>query len=226
MLLQLDKVRKTFGHGARRLDVLQGIDLTVEAGQFVAISGPSGCGKTTLLQLIGGLDRPTSGTLTLEGSQLGERDDASLARLRRRRLGFVFQLHHLLPALNALENVSLPLLLDGVKTAEAETRARAELELVGLAARLTHLPSELSGGEAQRVALARALVARPALVLADEPTGNLDSQAGALVLELLSSAVRERGQTVLMATHDASALQHAQRCLRLRDGRLAANEAS
>jgi len=220
MLLQLQGVRRSFVRAAQTLTVLSGIDLALERGEFVLIGGPSGSGKTTLLQLIGGLDRCTSGSVVVDGNDLTTLDDEQLATYRRRRIGFVFQEHHLLPALTAAENVSLPLLLDGVTRSAAARRAAAELEAVGLAARAEHLPAQLSGGEAQRVAVARALVTRPALVLADEPTGNLDAQAGERVLALLAAAKSERAQAVLLATHDPAAGRFADRCLTLSAGRL------
>jgi putative ABC transport system ATP-binding protein len=216
---------KTFGTGAARVEALRGLDLRVERGRFVAVMGPSGSGKSTLLHLLGGLDVPTAGTVQVGGEDLGALDDDRLTLLRRRRLGFIFQAFNLLDVLTAAENVALPLLIDGVAEAEAQRRAADALGLVGLAQRRHHLPGRLSGGEQQRAAIARALVGRPLLLLADEPTGNLDSAAGDQVMALLRRLVDEQGQTVLMVTHAARHAALADRIVQLRDGRLVDDQA-
>jgi putative ABC transport system ATP-binding protein len=191
------------------------VDLSIAVGEFVAIMGPSGSGKSTLLHLVGGLDRPDSGEVLIEGQSLAELSDDALAHLRRRRIGFVLQFFNLFPLLSALENVAFPLLLDGHR--DALDRATEALAQVGLAERAQHRPGELSGGEQQRVAVARALVTRPAIVLADEPTGSLDTLAGEDVLRQLRGAA-DAGQAVLLITHDAPAAAYADRVVRLRDG--------
>ncbi len=208
-------VTRSFRRGAETVQALRGVDIAVEAGEFVAITGPSGSGKSTLLHILGGLDRPDQGDVRLEGRQLSGLSDEELALVRRRRLGFVLQFFNLLPTLSAIENVAFPLLLDGAK--DALDRAGETLDQVGLAARADHRPSQLSGGEQQRVALARALVTKPALVLADEPTGNLDSLTGEDILKLLRSTA-DAGQTIVMVTHDARSASFADRTIRLADG--------
>jgi putative ABC transport system ATP-binding protein len=216
----LRDVKKTYEQAKVRVDALRGVDLDVSPGEFVAITGPSGSGKSTLLHLAGALDLPTSGTLTVLGQSLGALPDHQLASFRRRRLGFVFQFFNLLPTLTAVENAALPLLLDGMPRDEALGKGRAILERVGMGERMEHRPEELSGGQQQRVALARALVADPAILLADEPTGNLDSEAGAKVLDLVDEARKSRGLTVLLVTHDPGVAKRADRIVRLRDGRV------
>lgn len=196
---------------------LEGVDLDVEAGEFVAVMGASGSGKSTLLHILGALDRPDAGEVFVEGRPILGLSDEELALLRRRRLGFVLQFFNLLPTLDATENAAFPLMLDGIK--DARERALAGLEEVGLGARASHRPAQLSGGEQQRVALARALVTRPAAVLADEPTGNLDAATGAGILTLLRETA-DRGQTIVMVTHDASAARAADRVVTLHEGRL------
>ncbi|MBI3723033.1 ABC transporter ATP-binding protein [bacterium] len=217
-VVELASVRKTYDLARVRVDALRGVDLTVEQGEFVAITGPSGSGKSTLLHLTGALDLPTSGTLNVLGEMLSLMPDDALAAFRRRKLGFVFQFFNLLPTLSAAENAALPLLLDGTPRGEALDRGREILTRVGLADRLHHRPEELSGGQQQRVALARALVANPRILLADEPTGNLDSEAGARILDLLDEARAQRGLTVLLVTHDHEVARRADRIVRLRDG--------
>jgi putative ABC transport system ATP-binding protein len=194
------------------------VDLTVRRGEFVAIMGPSGSGKSTLLHLLGGIDVPTSGQVLLEGTDLASLTDDRRTLIRRRRLGFIFQTFNLLPTLTAEENVSLPLELDGVSAAQAVKRAQAVLNLVGMSHRSSHIPSALSGGEQQRVAIARSLVIEPILLLADEPTGNLDSVNGRQVTTMLRCLVDESHQTIVMVTHDESVAAHADRIIRLRDG--------
>jgi putative ABC transport system ATP-binding protein len=209
---------KTFGTGPARVEALRGIDLQVARGEFVAVMGPSGSGKSTLLHLIGGLDAPTGGSVCIGGEELAALDDDRLTLLRRRRIGFIFQAFNLLDVLSAEENVALPLVIDGVVEAEAQRRAVQALDLVDLAPRKNHLPGQLSGGEQQRVAIARALVTAPLLLLADEPTGNLDSANSDQVMHLLRKLVDERGQTILMVTHNARHAAMADRLFRLCDG--------
>lgn len=208
-------IEKTYQQGEDVIRALRGIDITVAAGEFLAVTGASGSGKSTLMHILGGLDRPDAGEVFLEGDGLSALGDEELALVRRRRLGFVLQFFNLLPTLSALENAAFPLLLDGV--ADATGRAEAALDEVGLAARATHRPSQLSGGEQQRVALARALVTDPAVVFADEPTGNLDSVTGEEILKLLRKTA-DNGQTIVMVTHDPTIAGFADRMVVLRDG--------
>jgi putative ABC transport system ATP-binding protein len=212
----VDLVR-TFLQGENEVRAVDGISLTVGAGELVAIMGPSGSGKSTLLHLLGGLDSPQKGEVLLEGERISTMPERELSLVRRRRLGFLLQFFSLLPTLSAAENVAFPLLMDGV--ADATDRARAALGEVGLGDRADHRPAQLSGGEQQRVALARALVSEPAVILADEPTGSLDSVGGAEILTLLRQA-SEAGQAVVMVTHDERAGSHSNRILEIRDGRL------
>jgi putative ABC transport system ATP-binding protein len=213
----ITKVYRMEGIEVRALD---GVDMVVEHGDSLAIMGPSGSGKSTLLGLLGGLDRPTSGSLAFEGRDVARLDDDELARVRNQVVGFVFQNFQLLPRTTALGNVGLPLVYRGVGRAERRRRATEALEAVGLAQRLRHRPSQLSGGEQQRVAIARALAAEPAMVLADEPTGNLDSRSGDEVLELLTRLRAERGVAVVVVTHDADVAARFDRTVLVRDGRL------
>jgi putative ABC transport system ATP-binding protein len=213
-----DGVARRYGEGEAAVDALRGVSLDVPAGQFTAIMGPSGSGKSTLMHLLAGLDSPTSGSVVLDGQELSDLDDAGLTRLRRDRLGFVFQAFNLVPVLTAEENITLPLQLAGRKP--DRERHDMLIEAVGLGDRLTHRPSELSGGQQQRVAVARALIHRPAVVFADEPTGNLDSKSSDEVLALLRQAVDEFGQTVVMVTHDPHAASVADRIVVLRDGQV------
>ena len=216
-------VTRRYGQGEATVHALRGVSLDLPAGAFTAIMGPSGSGKSTLMHILAGLDRPTSGSVTLDGSEITGLDDAALTRLRRDKLGFIFQFFNLLPVLTAEENVTLPLSIAG-REPDREWLDRL-IETVGLDDRRTHRPSELSGGEQQRVAVARALVSKPAVVFADEPTGNLDSTASGEVLALLRQAVDEFEQTVVMVTHDPEAAAHADRKLELRDGRIEVDEA-
>lgn len=213
-------LRKVYRQGDNEIIALAGVSLEIAKGSFAVIMGPSGSGKSTLLHLIGGLDRPTTGEIVVDGLSLGRMADDEVTLFRRTRVGFVFQFFNLLPTLTALENVTLPFVLDGVSKAEADRRARAALERVGLAARMTHLPEELSGGEVQRVAVARALAFNPPILLADEPTGNLDSQSGETILSLLKQFNRENGCTVIMVTHSEEAARCGERVIFLRDGRI------
>ena len=208
---------RTYSQGDEAVHALRGVDLDVGRGEFLAITGPSGSGKSTLLHVIGGLDRPDEGVVTLDGLDVSSLSDEELALVRRRKLGFVLQFFNLLPTLSAEENVAFPLLLDGHD--DALGRARESLEAVGLEDRFTHRPSQLSGGEQQRVALARALVTRPTVVLADEPTGNLDSATGKGILELLR-ATADAGQTIVMVTHDERSAAYSDRAVRIADGRI------
>jgi len=219
-LLRAQALRKTFVVGGERLEVLKGIDLEVARGEFVAVVGPSGAGKSTLLHLLGALERPSAGAVAYGGLVLGDLSEDALARFRNRTVGFVFQFHHLLPEFTALENVMLPLLIGRRGAAEACQGAMGLLQAVGLGDRLRHAPAELSGGEQQRVAIARALAPAPAVLLADEPTGNLDSKTGEGVFDLLRQLNRERELTVIMVTHNESLSRRADRVVRMQDGRL------
>jgi len=218
-MIELAHVCKQFD-GKRKVVALEDIDLRIEAGEMVSMVGPSGSGKSTLLNLIGGLDRPTAGEISIGGRSLDALSDDALTRVRREKIGFIFQFFNLLPSLNCLENVSLPLHLRGWSRKKVEDRAREVLELVGLGSRLEHLPDELSGGERQRVAIARALSVYPPILLADEPTGNLDTRTGQEVLKLLHELHGRLGSTVLIVTHDESVSRSCARQLTLRDGRI------
>jgi putative ABC transport system ATP-binding protein len=216
--LEAHGLTRRFRQGGAEIRAVDDVDVQVAAGELVAIVGPSGSGKSTLLHLLGGIDRPDAGTVLLEGREISSLSAKELALVRRRRLGFLLQFFSLLPTLTAIENVAFPLLLDGVR--DALERAADELARVGLERRESHRPAQLAGGEQQRVALARALVVRPAVVLADEPTGNLDSASGQEVLSLLRAAA-DRGQSVAMVTHDPRAGEHADRVVQMVDGQLA-----
>jgi putative ABC transport system ATP-binding protein len=211
---------KVYGAGDTAVTALDEVDLAIEAGEFVAVMGPSGCGKSTLLNLIGGLDRPTSGTVEVDGADLTTLDDDDLTQLRRRRMGFVFQFFNLLPVLDSVENAALPLMLDGMASAEAKRRATEWLDRVGLGDRLASRPDQLSGGQQQRVAVARALVGEPALILADEPTGNLDTRSSEEIADLLAQVSGQWQRTVLMVTHDLKIAGHAHRVLLMKDGKI------
>ena len=224
-VLEARNVSKAFGEEPNVVHAVCEVSLQVEAGEFLAIMGPSGSGKSTLLHLLGSVESPTAGQVFLEGVDLGALSDDDRSRARRRRIGFVFQKINLLPTLSAMENVALPLLLDGVVKREAFDRAATALAEVGMSHRVKHAPHEMSGGEQQRVAVARALVIRPAVILADEPTGALDSGNAAHVVELLRE-LTARGQTVVTVTHDRDVAGRAQRCILFRDGRVAGGEPS
>ena len=217
-VLRAQDLRKRYGVGDSAVDAVRGVSLELGAGEFVAVVGPSGCGKSTLLHLCGGMDRQTAGSVAVDGIDLADLDDEALTVLRRERVGFVFQFFNLLPTLTLAENIALPLLLAGNSSRAALDRARAWAGRVGLEHRLEHYPARVSGGELQRAALARALVHEPALVIADEPTGNLDTENGRLVLDLLRSLNRETGVAVLLATHDPALAAAADRLIRMRDG--------
>ena len=213
-------VTKSFARDGERVEVLKGVSLAVAAGELVSIAGPSGVGKSTLLHLLGGLERPTGGKISYGETNLAELTDLALARFRNRHAGFVFQFHHLLPEFSAVENVMLPLLIRRATQAAARERAAALLGRVGLSGRLRHRPGELSGGEQQRVAIARALVGEPAVLLADEPTGNLDSKTGEEVFELLRELNQETRLTCILITHNEELARRTDRVLRMLDGRM------
>jgi putative ABC transport system ATP-binding protein len=217
-LYELRGVRRVFKQGDRLVEALAGVDLVVSQGEFLALEGASGSGKTTLLQLLGGLDQPSAGQVEYDGHDLGGLSDRDLTELRLRSFGYVFQQFNLIPTLSALENVQAALAPHGVKDAELRRRSAALLDDVGLGDRGSHLPGELSGGEQQRVAIARALVGEPKVVLADEPTGNLDTKTGAEIIDLLARLAAERLATVVVATHDAELAKRAPRRVAMRDG--------
>ena len=219
--IQTQNLTKIYGTGATAVTALDHVNLTVEPGEFVAVMGPSGCGKSTLLHLAGGLDRPSEGEVFIDGQSLAGLPDDALTELRRRRIGFIFQFFNLIPVLDALENTALPLLLDNAKPAEARERAAQWLERFDLSGRLHNRPDQLSGGQQQRVAVARALVAEPSLILADEPTGNLDTRASDEIAGLLRQVSKEWGRTVIMVTHDPRIAAYADRIIFLKDGRIA-----
>ena len=223
-ILELSGVTKWIDTGAHRVDILRGIDLEVRRGEYVAVMGASGCGKSTLLGLLAGLDGPSAGSIKIDGEEISGLDENRLAELRGRKIGFVFQSYQLIPTLTAEENVLLPAELAGELGPAAYQRARHLLDIVGLSARREHYPVQLSGGEQQRVALARAFMRRPPLLLADEPTGNLDSTNGQQVLDLLLSLNRQEGATLVLVTHDPELAGHASRILTMRDGLIVSDE--
>lgn len=220
VLVRCKGVTKDYKRGTQVVHVLQALDLEVPRGDFLALMGPSGSGKSTLLNLIGGLDRPTSGTIEVDGQRIDTMTDAQLGRWRARHVGFVFQMYNLLPVLTALRNVELPLLLTNISAAERRRRAEAALKLVGLADRAKHKPRELSGGQEQRVGIARAIVSDPTLLLCDEPTGDLDRKSGDEILDLLQALNERQGKTIIMVTHDPHAAARAKRTLHLEKGKL------
>ena len=225
-MIRLEQVTRVYPRGGADVRAIDGITLTIPTGEFVALMGPSGCGKTTLINLIGAIDRPTSGGVWLDEERLDLLSDDRLTRLRRTNIGIVYQFFNLLPTLSASENIGLPLLLYGLPAREIAARVARQLEQVGLAHRAHHWPHELSGGEQQRVAIARAIVAEPRVVLADGPTGSLDSVAGGAVLDLLQELNREHQQTIVLATHSAEAARRAGRIVQLRDGKVEGIERS
>lgn len=214
------RLSKEYHLGEKVVRALDNVSFSVDAGTFACVMGPSGSGKSTLLHLLGGLDRPSTGSVMVDGADLASLSDEELTTFRRRKLGFVFQFFNLLPTMNAWENVGLPLLLDGRKLPDVRPRAEALLERVGLGERTHHKPGQLSGGEMQRVAIARALAPDPVLILADEPTGNLDSGSGEAVLGLLKSAAQNDGKTIVMVTHDMKAASAGDQIIQMEDGRL------
>jgi putative ABC transport system ATP-binding protein len=219
-LIQTENLTKIYGSGETAVTALDHVGIQVKEGEFVAVMGPSGCGKSTLLHLLGGLDHPSEGGVSIDGIAISEMKDDDLTRLRRRKMGFIFQFFNLIPVLNALENACLPVTLDGVKPPEARQRATEWLKRFGLGNRLTSRPDQLSGGQQQRVAVARALVAEPALILADEPTGNLDTRSGDEIASLLRQVTKDYERTVVMVTHDPRIAAYADRIVFLKDGRI------
>jgi len=217
-IVETEALSKVYGEGEAKVCALDSVDLSVEPGEFVAVMGPSGCGKSTLLNMVGGLDRPSSGHVRIDGSDLTDLADDKLTELRRRRIGFVFQFFNLIPVLDAVENAALPLTLDG--DSKARDKATLWLERVGLGDRLKNRPDQLSGGQQQRVTIARALSTEPALVLADEPTGNLDSKSATEIATLLRQVATEWGRSVLMVTHDPRIAAYAGRLVLMKDGRI------
>ena len=222
-MLELTDIVREYRVGEQRVRALDKVSLRIEAGEFTSIIGPSGSGKSTLLHLLGALDSPDSGSITFQGEEIGTLDDNRQSEFRRHRVGFIFQFFNLLPTLSAWENVAVPKLLDGTGLRKAKPRALELLDRVGLADRAEHRPAEMSGGQMQRVAVARSLIMDPPLILADEPTGNLDTKTGAAILELLGD-ICGAGNSVVMVTHDMSAVEYCDRVITLRDGRIGSNE--
>jgi putative ABC transport system ATP-binding protein len=219
-IIQAENLTKIYGTGETAVTALDHANVKVDQGEMVAVMGPSGCGKSTLLHLMGGLDRPTEGRVTIDGRALDQLNDDTLTQIRRRKIGFVFQFFNLIPILSSVENAALPLTLDGVNPAKAKEQATEWLTRVGLGKRLTNLPDQLSAGQQQRVAIARALVTEPVLVLADEPTGNLDTRAADEIAALLKQVAKEWGRSVLMVTHDPRIASYADRIIFLKDGKV------
>lgn len=218
-IIALDGVTKTYKMGESSLNALDDIFIFVNGGEFIAVMGPSGCGKSTLMNMIGCLDRPTSGKILIKGQDVAELSDNRLARVRSETIGFVFQTFNLIPRISALKNVAMPLVFAGVPKGERERRARELLESVGLGKRMNHTPDKLSGGERQRIAIARALVNDPKIILADEPTGNLDSKTGIEIMEIIK-ALNARGKTIVLVTHDPKVAAYAGKIYHMRDGRI------
>ena len=219
-MIQLDNIHRYFQVGEQRIHALNDINLTIKKGEYVSIMGPSGSGKSTLLNVIALLDQPSSGRYLLNDQDVTQLNDEQLARVRRENIGFVFQFFHLVPRLSAAENIEMPMVLAGIAPKERKQRVSEVLKAVSLADRAGHRPDQLSGGQMQRVAIARAMIMRPGLLLADEPTGNLDSQSGREIIELLESLNQQQGMTLLMITHDESIGQRAERCIRIIDGKV------
>ncbi len=219
-IIQSNNLTKIYGTGDTAVTALDHVNVSIEAGEFVAVMGPSGCGKSTLLHLLGGLDRPSDGNVSIDGQLLAAMSDDALTQLRRRKIGFVFQFFNLIPILSSVENASLPLLLDGGNSAKTKQKATEWLTQVGLGHRLASRPDQLSAGQQQRVAIARALITEPVLVLADEPTGNLDTKSSDEIAALLKQVTKEWGRTVLMVTHDPRIASYADRIIFLKDGKV------
>jgi putative ABC transport system ATP-binding protein len=219
-IIEAQNLTKIYGSGATAVTALDHVNLTINKGEFVAVMGPSGCGKSTLLHLLGGLDKASHGDVVIDGHNLNDLSDDRLTELRRRKIGFVFQFFNLIPVLSAAENAALPITLDGVRPADAKKKSAEWLTRFGLGERLTHRPDQLSGGQQQRVAVARALVAEPSLILADEPTGNLDTRAGDEIANLLRDVSKQYGRTVVMVTHDPRIAAYADRIVFLKDGQV------
>lgn len=218
-LIKLEGVNKIYRTDEIETVALENVNIEVEKGEFISVMGPSGCGKSTLLNIVGLLDTPTSGTVTIDGTTLGKMSDRRLAAFRNQKLGFVFQSFHLINSLNVLDNVELPLIYRSMGASERKERVREVLDRVGLSHRMRHMPSQLSGGQCQRVAIARAIVGNPEIILADEPTGNLDSKMGAEVMELLHSLNKDDGRTIMMVTHNEQQARMTDRIIRFFDGR-------
>ena len=219
-IVEIKDLTKIYGSGETAVTALDHVSFSVQTGEFVAIMGPSGCGKSTLLHLVGGLDHASEGSVSIGGHTLAALSDDRLTELRRKKIGFVFQFFNLIPVLNAVENTALPVTLDGMRPAEAKKRATDWLDKIGMSDRLSHRPDQLSGGQQQRVAVARALVSEPEIILADEPTGNLDTRSGDDIARLLRKACKEWNRTVIMVTHDPRIAAYADRIIFLKDGRI------
>lgn len=219
-LIQAENLTKIYGAGEAAITALDHVNISINAGEFVAVMGPSGCGKSTLLHLLGGLDRPTDGSASIEDQPLAKMSDDALTQVRRRKIGFVFQFFNLIPILSSIENAALPLLLDGISASSAKQKATEWLIKVGLGERLASRPDQLSAGQQQRVAIARALITDPVLILADEPTGNLDTKSGDEIVGLLKQVSQQWGRAVLMVTHDPRIAAHAERIVSMRDGKV------
>jgi len=223
-VLRLDGITKVYGKGETEVRALQGVDLSVMRGERISVIGPSGCGKSTLMHILGLLDVPSGGTLLIDGLDVSNVDENTRAKIRGKKIGFIFQSFHLVSSLNALENVMLPMMFYDVPVSERERRAKAALEQLGMGNRLDHRPNELSGGQRQRVAIARALVNDPAILLADEPTGNLDSKSGEDVMAIFSQLHKE-GRTIIVVTHDKNVAAHGQKIIYMKDGKIEKIEA-
>jgi putative ABC transport system ATP-binding protein len=219
-IVEVKDLTKVYGSGETAVTALDRVSFDIQPGEFAAVMGPSGCGKSTLLHLLGGLDQPTGGSVWIGGQNLSQMRDEQVTRLRRQKIGLVFQFFNLIPVLTAVENVALPVTLDGVRQADAVSRAAAWLEKIGMTGRLTHRPDQLSGGQQQRVAIARALVAEPEIILADEPTGNLDTRSGEEVALLLQQASKDWNRAIIMVTHDPRIAAYADRIIFLKDGKI------
>jgi putative ABC transport system ATP-binding protein len=224
--IQTENLTKVYGAGETAITALDQVNLNVNAGEFVAVMGPSGCGKSTLLHLLGGLDRPTQGSVSIDGQPLAKLSDDALSQMRRRKIGFVFQFFNLIPILSSVENAALPLLLDGTRPVKAKEKSIEWLKKVGLGERLASRPDQLSAGQQQRVAIARALITDPVLVLADEPTGNLDTKSSSEIADLLKQVAKEWNRAVLMVTHDPRIAAYAERIVLMRDGKIVEDKPS